>query len=454
MNNAINEKKVNGEQGSGIGAGVDACVVERGVWVPLDCVELDSSTQGRVQNDADVISEYSGVLGDVYAEAWARKGEDASVDEVAIFPFPAVVLFLDSKGRYWVGDGFHRICAAHASEFMGVVADVYKGGVKDALLYALGANASHGLRRGSEDIRRCVELAAMEYPEKSDRELGRLVGCSHVSVGKYRPAGSRLGFVTGGDGKVYGGAGLPEGMDEEPVSEGAEGYVDDGERNDGVSVGAESGSGKTNGGLGADAIMGYDVAFVCLEGKPGIAEVQAWVGADAPSYGELSMDSGVPVVRMRDASGVVRNMVRRELVVEWCSGEVESGKDKGESALRWDGFRGKPVSLEHAEREREKWLGESRRGELVEWMFSRLIGEGLGVDDDGDANTDLMLRQVRKLLPRESVELVRVVEKRWGYGDAVPLDFEDVLLCLLLATPLLERGVDFVEELIVGEGVE
>ena len=420
-------------------------------FVDLKLIELDGSTQVRVAADAGVISEYTEVLDVAWYEGeekmLASGVDDGSVDEEDAWPFPAVVLFADGGGRLWVADGFHRISAAHASEFGGVLAEVREGGVKGALEYALGANVSHGLRRSSEDVRRCVELGAMEYVEYSDRRLAKLVGCSRKSVRKYRPEGSRLGNVVGADGKMYGVAnrGLSEGMDEGEVNEGAEGYVDDGVGEREVSVGVDRGGvvcGEAPASVvrDADGVREYDMGYVRMDARPGVAEVMPWVDSvNGMTYGELMEESDVEVVRMCDACGEVCDMVERKLVVEWC--EME----RMEGIVRWNGWRSKPVSLEHAERERAKWLEEMGRGDLVAWLGDLIGGVRAGVVGVPDG---LILDEVRKLLPRESVALVDEVLE--DDGDEVT-DVERLLM-LVLATPLLMRGVESVEVDMLGMG--
>lgn len=67
-------------------------------------------------------------------------------------------------------------------------AEVRNGTRRDALLFACGANASHGLRRSSADKRKAVEtlLADDEWKQWSDREIAKRCHVSHVSVGSWR----------------------------------------------------------------------------------------------------------------------------------------------------------------------------------------------------------------------------------------------------------------------------
>ena len=111
--------------------------------VPLAKIRTDDSTQTRAAVRPDVVEEYREVLeGTEGGEAW---------------PFPPVVVFREKRGEpAWIGDGFHRCLAAEAAGWACVLAEVHQGGRLDALRFALGANAHHGLRRTREDIRRSV----------------------------------------------------------------------------------------------------------------------------------------------------------------------------------------------------------------------------------------------------------------------------------------------------------
>ena len=87
-----------------------------------------------------------GVVGE-YAEAMKAETE-----------FPPIIVFTDGT-RYYLADGFHRVAALKRLEREEVNATVYEGGFADALRYALGANAKHGLRRTNADKQRALEIA-------------------------------------------------------------------------------------------------------------------------------------------------------------------------------------------------------------------------------------------------------------------------------------------------------
>jgi hypothetical protein len=100
--------------------------------------------------------------------------------------FPPVVLFGTVK-RCWIGDGWHRVMAARQLGRTEIEADLREGDRRDALKYALGANAANGLRRTNADKRRCVEIALAEFGNLSSRAIAGLCGVSHPFVDGMRP---------------------------------------------------------------------------------------------------------------------------------------------------------------------------------------------------------------------------------------------------------------------------
>ncbi|WP_264840504.1 hypothetical protein [Burkholderia cenocepacia] len=121
--------------------------------------------------------------------------------------FPRVVVFFD-KMYYYLADGWHRYEAYVAARIDEIPADMYEGTRRDAQLYALGANASHGLRRTNDDKRRAVSLMLedSEWSCWSDSEIARSCRVSQPFVGKVRTAlsqniigESQPGNVTGDD---------------------------------------------------------------------------------------------------------------------------------------------------------------------------------------------------------------------------------------------------------------
>jgi uncharacterized ParB-like nuclease family protein len=72
-------------------------------------------------------------------------------DEIAAgAEFPPVVVFFDGAD-YWLADGFHRLIAHAAANRTEIAAEVRLGSRRDAILYAVGANALHGMHRTNAD---------------------------------------------------------------------------------------------------------------------------------------------------------------------------------------------------------------------------------------------------------------------------------------------------------------
>jgi hypothetical protein len=139
-------------------------------FVELDRIRTDGGTQPRAAIIEDVVQDY--------AEGYARG--DA---------LPPMVLFFDGE-NYWLADGFHRYTAARSRSMGGLNCDVRQGTQRDAILYSVGCNSDHGLRRTDDDKRRAVLrlLSDPEWAGWSDREISRACRVSPTLVGKLRPA--------------------------------------------------------------------------------------------------------------------------------------------------------------------------------------------------------------------------------------------------------------------------
>lgn len=97
--------------------------------------------QTRAATDAATVEDY--------AEA-AQRGAK----------FPPVTVFADAEaGTLWLADGIHRMEAARRLGRKCIRADVMPGTYADALKHALGANATHGLRRTNADKRHTLGMA-------------------------------------------------------------------------------------------------------------------------------------------------------------------------------------------------------------------------------------------------------------------------------------------------------
>lgn len=138
--------------------------------VPLDSVRINGGTQSRVELNQSAIAEYAEAI---------RFGTD----------LPPVVIFFDGA-NFWLADGFHRYHAHRQAGAMEIAADIRTGTQRDAILFSVGANASHGLRRTNEDKRKAVTilLSDPEWAAWSDREIARQCGVGAPLVADVRKA--------------------------------------------------------------------------------------------------------------------------------------------------------------------------------------------------------------------------------------------------------------------------
>lgn len=131
-------------------------------------ITADPAVQPRERMDMAMVMEYAGEM---------QAGTQ----------FPPVIVFHDGAS-YWLADGFHRYEAARQSQYSIIAADVREGGRREAILYSVGSNATHGLRRSNADKRRAVAtlLRDAEWRGWSDHEIARQCAVSAMFVGTLR----------------------------------------------------------------------------------------------------------------------------------------------------------------------------------------------------------------------------------------------------------------------------
>ena len=136
--------------------------------LPLAKIRTDGGTQARQGLDMATVGEYA-----VEMQNGAK--------------FPALTIFYDGEA-YWLADGFHRLAAAKIAGLAGIACDVRQGRQREAMLFACGANATHGLKRRDDDKRRAVMalLNDSEWRQWSDREIARRCAVSAPFVGSLR----------------------------------------------------------------------------------------------------------------------------------------------------------------------------------------------------------------------------------------------------------------------------
>jgi hypothetical protein len=104
--------------------------------------------------------------------------------------FPPVDVFRDGDGAFHLANGFHRVDAERSAhpDVVDIACRVHPGSRDDALLFACGANAQHGLRRSRSDKTKAVTtiLSSERWSGWSDREIARQCRVSHPFVATVR----------------------------------------------------------------------------------------------------------------------------------------------------------------------------------------------------------------------------------------------------------------------------
>jgi hypothetical protein len=137
--------------------------------LPLAAIRTDGGTQPRALIDTDTVEDY------------AEQMNGGAT-------FPSIIVFFDGQD-YWLADGFHRVAAAKKLAWLDLPADVRQGTQRDAVLFSVGVNATHGLRRTNADKHRAVErlLRDEEWSKWSNYEIAKRCAVSESYVRKIRP---------------------------------------------------------------------------------------------------------------------------------------------------------------------------------------------------------------------------------------------------------------------------
>jgi hypothetical protein len=143
--------------------------------VPLSAIRADHRVQARAQISLDVIEEYARAMGEENQ-------------------FPPLVVFAASDDTYFLADGFHRHRAAEQNGREALDCEIKPGSLREAILYAAGANTAHGLQRSTDDKRKAVStlLSDEEWRQWSDREIARHCNVGHQLVAKLRASAALL----------------------------------------------------------------------------------------------------------------------------------------------------------------------------------------------------------------------------------------------------------------------
>lgn len=146
--------------------------------IAINRIITDQGTQIRAKINQEVVAEYADLI-------------------KAKHTMPALDVVSDGK-LIWLVDGVHRLKAAVAEEFQRIRVVITTGTLRDAVLQACMSNHSHGLRRTSEDKRRCV-LAVLddeEWRNKPNTWIAEKCGVSDPHVASMREKWLKLQMPT------------------------------------------------------------------------------------------------------------------------------------------------------------------------------------------------------------------------------------------------------------------
>ncbi len=143
------------------------------VELPIESITQDQTIQQRAGGIATaLVNDYALTIGE-----WIHRAP--------------VTVYRDPSGA-WLADGFHRLEAARLAGLQSIPCALFVGGYREALLFACGANATHGARRTAADKRRAVEtlLNDPEWLAMSDRAIAEAAKVSHTFVARLRSTGN------------------------------------------------------------------------------------------------------------------------------------------------------------------------------------------------------------------------------------------------------------------------
>jgi uncharacterized protein (DUF1015 family) len=125
------------------------------MWLDITKIDQGKSVQLRAATNLETVEQYAQAMAD---------GAD----------FPPVIVFRDSEG-YYLADGWHRLKAAESLGKTHIEVSIRSGSERDAVDYAISANATHGRQRTQADKERVIlyMLGDPEWSQMSEAEMRR-----------------------------------------------------------------------------------------------------------------------------------------------------------------------------------------------------------------------------------------------------------------------------------------
>ena len=136
--------------------------------IALDKIGLTYPHRFRVQENAETIAEY--------AEVFRQYLEDKRNGQPVRYPFEPIHVLLED-GQHHVVAGCHRYLGAKDAG-MKTMHCIVITDPDEAFLIGLRSNNKHGLRPNAADKAHCIEVVLKQYPNKSNREVAKMVECN------------------------------------------------------------------------------------------------------------------------------------------------------------------------------------------------------------------------------------------------------------------------------------
>jgi hypothetical protein len=148
------------------------------VQLRIDQIDADSCPQTRERTDQATVEDYAAAY---------RAG----------FGLPPVTVFKTAASRYVLADGRHRLATKLLARHKTINCDIRQGELRDARLFAVGANCRHGLRRSNGDKRRGVMMLLMDdewqggRTDESPINVACRKDCPHLATATRRRTNGR-----------------------------------------------------------------------------------------------------------------------------------------------------------------------------------------------------------------------------------------------------------------------
>jgi hypothetical protein len=140
--------------------------------LPVTVLRRDGQTDSRTHLNPKVIQEYAQLI----------------LDGIVL---PPVRACFDGK-NYWLTDGFHRVAAIERAGHQVISVEVFRGTISEAQWDSYSANAKHGVRRTSADLKVVIGRALRHdmSAKLTNCELARHLHVSEKTTRRFRHTSS------------------------------------------------------------------------------------------------------------------------------------------------------------------------------------------------------------------------------------------------------------------------